>query len=262
MFEEPRTIDGESIVQSTPGMQLELVNVSDLQLSEYQRKTKEWHVARLAKNFDPIKAGVIVVSKRDGKYYLIDGAHRVIAMRKRQFPVCPAIVLTGLTAEQEADYFRKQGENTCVLSQYEKFKAGIYAVDPIDIEIDQIVKKNDFAFNGSSKSCKKISAVGTIKRIYLDYTADILDQTLMLFRTTWGAYHDVLKKEYLLGMAEFVKNHGTIDFSERFQKIEFKSIHSRYRVLRESQPNSHAFYLALVEKYNENIVSKKKLEIA
>jgi hypothetical protein len=249
-------------VKTAKGMKIRQVDINELEMSEYQRPTNDRQVEKIAQTFDPVKAGLIVVSERDGMLFLVDGAHRVAAMRKMQVNICPAVVLQGLTAEDEADYFRKQGENTRPLSTYDRFKAGLVANDPVCIEIDAIVKQNSFALKKAFYGNNRIAAVSTVQRIYKIYGGDILDKTLMLMRETWGGYDTIARNEYLLGVAEFVYRFGTIDFIDKFKNMKFNHIYQRYQMLREGMPNGKAFFMALVQRYNEGMHnSKKKLVI-
>jgi hypothetical protein len=240
------------------GMKLRVVNVSDLYTDEYQREVKAKRVRRIARSFDPIKAGVILVSERGGIKYLIDGNHRVSAMKTIDVAECPAIVLQGLTREQEAEYFRRQNENTGKLSHYDLFKAGLVAKDAECLEIQQIVVKNEFRLSSSSKESNRITAIHSLIRIYRQYGAATLDKTLTLIRQTWGDGRDMTKTEYLLGIAEFIKRFGMIDFAERFGDIPFASIYQRYQMLREGMTNKRAFCMALTQRYNDTIHNPKK----
>jgi len=239
-------------------MKISQVDINELQVSEYQRPTSDRQVDSIAQEFDPVKAGLIIVSERDGKLYLMDGAHRVGAMRKKQIPYCPALILTGLTYEEEADYFRRQGENTRRLSNYDRFRAGLEARDPVNIEIAQIVKKHDFVMSSSARMAKKLTAVQTVATIYRKYGAATLDKTLMLIRQTWDGCDNSTKNECLMGVAEFISRFGTIDFVERFSQIRFSQIYQRYQMTRDGTPNGKAFCRALVQKYNENLRNGKK----
>ena len=48
----------------------------------YQRVVSEATVQKLIKTWDPRFLDPNVVSYRDGKYYVIDGQHRVVAIRR------------------------------------------------------------------------------------------------------------------------------------------------------------------------------------
>ncbi|GHU70507.1 hypothetical protein FACS1894184_16050 [Clostridia bacterium] len=256
----PETFTGAAGMTDIAGMELKLVPIADLRFYDYHRTIRKRHAKRLAEHFDPIRAGVIIVSKRDGEYYVIDGGQRIKAMQEKQITVCPAMILYDLTIEQEADYFRKQGDDFSRLSPYEKFHAGLYALDPIDREIDDLIKRYNFVFIGKVEPGNRITSVGAAKRIYTKYNADTLEKTLALIRETWNGNSNVLRKDYFLGIAEFVKYHNAADFAERMREVEFGEIELKYQELRTknyNNPKSYSFYLALVECYNQSVIKNK-----
>jgi hypothetical protein len=91
-----------------PG-RLELVQAADLVVDpKYQRTLRLSHAQRIAKNYDDSLLGVFWVSLRsDGRSYLLDGQHRLEALRiiGEMHKQVPSIVYEGLTAEQEAQIF-------------------------------------------------------------------------------------------------------------------------------------------------------------
>ena len=78
----------------------------------YQRTVKERTVQKLVNNWNPIYLDPIVVSYRDGRYNVIDGQHRVTAMKRMSESGKTAadvkvlcVVHTGLTYADEAELF-------------------------------------------------------------------------------------------------------------------------------------------------------------
>lgn len=58
------------------------------------------NVSGIVRDFDPAKLGVLVVSHRpDGTYSILDGQHRLTALRKLGFAAANCIVLEGMTIQ-------------------------------------------------------------------------------------------------------------------------------------------------------------------
>jgi hypothetical protein len=89
----------------------QFIPLSDLCMDEYQRPTSTKQVNAISENFDESKLGFLTVSSRDGKYYILDGAHRATVMRKLGYTHANCLVLEGMTFEMEAEYFRTQNDN-------------------------------------------------------------------------------------------------------------------------------------------------------
>ncbi|MDY5220460.1 MAG: DUF6551 family protein, partial [Eubacteriales bacterium] len=63
--------------------QIQLIPLACIVTEEYQRVMNMRNVAGIVKHFDPAKLGVLVVSHRkDGTYAVLDGQHRLTALRK------------------------------------------------------------------------------------------------------------------------------------------------------------------------------------
>ena len=205
---------GVGNIKST-SQKLEFVSLADCEQTDYQRKTSDAQVAKIANAFDEAKLGVLTVSLRGGKYHIIDGLHRSLALKAVGYTHALCIVLTGLTYEQEADYFRKQNENKRNIITFDDFEAGLEAKDEMCIKINTIVKANDFSVGcGGFTKIKSVKALFTIVK---DYGYNVLDETLFLIATTWNGIQNASTRECLLGVAEFVSRYGMVNFSERLR---------------------------------------------
>jgi hypothetical protein len=99
-----------------------------IQKGSYQRATNTVRTKKLSKNFDNEVYLPIMLSFRDGVYYVVDGGHRVdIAKRINSITHMNAFVRTGLTEAQEALWFAKLNNmsNTRAVSALDRFNADI-----------------------------------------------------------------------------------------------------------------------------------------
>ena len=89
----------------------ELLSTGELYSGQpYQRPVNDPAVNKLVREWDPRLLTPLVVSYRDGRYNLVDGQHRICAMRKKNngkdvTALCR--VYRGLTYEQEAELYYK-----------------------------------------------------------------------------------------------------------------------------------------------------------
>ena len=65
---------------------IRMLPVGELLVGGYQRPTNTAQVEKIAANFDEAKLGLPIVSERDGKYHLLDGAHRTAAGPEHAIP--------------------------------------------------------------------------------------------------------------------------------------------------------------------------------
>ena len=89
----------------------ELLSTGELYSGQpYQRPVNDSAVDKLVREWDPRLLTPLVVSYREGRYNLVDGQHRICAMRKKNngkdvTALCR--VYRGLTYEQEAELYYK-----------------------------------------------------------------------------------------------------------------------------------------------------------
>lgn len=106
-------------------------------VSLYQRATNIKRVNEIAKNFDERIANEPKVSFRDGKYFVFDGQHtllaRVMLNGGNHLPVLCKVYFD-LTAEEEAYLFATQTGISSKLKSGEKLRAKAFSNDQVSID--------------------------------------------------------------------------------------------------------------------------------
>lgn len=112
---------------------------------EYQRDILT--IKQLIKEWNDDKCQFLLVSERDGRFYVIDGQHRMEAAKAKGIKELPCMILTGLTKEEEARMFATQNRNVHTLRPLSVYKANLVNGDEsipevhIDMEINRICTK-------------------------------------------------------------------------------------------------------------------------
>lgn len=151
-----------------------------------QRALNPARVDRIAANFDPEDVGTPTVSHRDEQFFIIDGQHRVEAMKQIGWDdqQIQCWVYEGLTEEQEAERFLKLND-TLVVNAMSRFKVGVQAGRPREADIDRVVRAQDCVVT-ADKIDGAIRAVGTITRIYDRGGPGVLGRTIRITRNSYG----------------------------------------------------------------------------
>lgn len=176
--EKPR-VEREAKLEWVP---IPMMRVSPLA----QRELNHARVDRLAADFDLEQIGTPTVNLRDGFWYIIDGQHRIEALKaigyEDQQVHCWAY--RGLTDVQEAEKFLKLNDVLGV-SAFAKFKVGVQAGRPEECEIDKIVRHAGLhvATGGGHGA---VAAVGTLRRIYQRGGPACLTRTLNIVNDSFG----------------------------------------------------------------------------
>lgn len=173
-------------VIDSPPHGIPLIPVSKIVVGPYQRPEDfdQNQVANNLKEVGGFKYGFCAVVhlflRPDGKYYIVDGMHRVVKAMLCGIDSVPALVFThpqGLSKSEmekiEADAFLASNRRNKKVSKNGNFKAGIYAGDPASLQIERILKMTNWTIKGFGGNGQFIiSDYGHIRDSYIDYGKD------------------------------------------------------------------------------------------
>ena len=245
----------------TTNQNIRQIAIADMEPeSGYQRATNPALVENIVMKFDETRLGTLIVSAREGKYHIIDGAHRSKALRRLGYTHAPCVVLTGLTFRQEAEYFRSQNEEKRLVKPIEFFKAGLVSGDEQCASIYKLIKSNGFRIGSGKKDFYRIAAIKALLTITDEYGYDVLDATLGLIASAWNGFRKASQSESLLGVAEFVSRYGTADFAGRM-KGKFNGIFRDYTEVARTRASTGSlearkkFCRVIVDHYNGGLTA-------
>ena len=199
------------------------VPLAKMKVSEMsQRELREARVAYLHSEFDPEQFGYPVVNMRSGYAWIIDGQHRIEAVKlflgddwQKQSVTCR--VYTGLTEQEEAEMFDRLN-NQLTVSMYDKFKVRVTAGRQTECAVQKIVEKAGLKIS-RSKSEGAVSAVSTLVKVYARSGPATLQRALHL---TFNSFGDPgLTNTVIDGMARVCERYnGTIDDAEAIERFK------------------------------------------
>lgn len=237
---------------------MEFLKLSDLIVDRYQSQINYIRVKRIITNFDEEELQPIDVSYRDGKYYIVDGQHRVEACKQRKMLNILCKVHYGLAYEQEANlyYQLNNPENRRTPTANQRFKALLEAKDPIALSIKYIVENNGFILGlDNGKAINKIICTATLTKIYKSIGSVGLDRVLRLSKTTWDCILEAVDKNIFMGIYYFTKTYGNEfwdgEFAKSLSKIQPKTIISEGRSSILSPQAYVAYAEAILKHYNK-----------
>jgi len=175
----PQRIEREARLRWVP---LNLMKVSPLA----QRELNEAWVDRLAADMQLEDLGYPTVNHRDGHYYVIDGQHRVEALRKLGFKdeKIECWTYENLNEQQEADKFLVLN-NKLTIATMDRFLVAVTAERELETDIERIVRANGLVVS-KQQVAGAICAVGTLRRIYSRSGGTTLARTLRIVRDSYG----------------------------------------------------------------------------
>lgn len=153
-----------------------------------QREQVQARIDKLVAEFDPEQLGFPTVNLREDHYWVIDGAHRIEALKQwlgeweAQQVQCQTY--EGLSEEEEAEVFLKLND-TLTVQAYAKFRIGVQAGREDEVEVDRIVRQCLLRVS-QDKGDGAIGAVGTLMRVYRRGGPQTLARTLLIIRDAYG----------------------------------------------------------------------------
>jgi hypothetical protein len=176
---EGRRVEREARLRWVP---ISLMRVSPLA----QRDLNQARVDRIVASFDLEQFGTPTVNHRDGNFYVIDGQHRIAALKEigwgDQQVQCWAY--EGLNESEEAETFLKLNDVLAV-NAFAKFRVGVQAGRQMECDIERVVRACGLRVS-QDRVEGAISAVGTLRRVYERSNGATLARTLRLISDSYG----------------------------------------------------------------------------
>jgi hypothetical protein len=152
--------------------------------SHYQRDLNAERVSKMVADWDDRLAGVLILSARGGTLWVVDGQHRLAAMRERGTHSVSAIVLTGLSQREEAALFVDYNRSRAALNEWDMFRAELVAGSPAALGIVTVVNQLGLTLT-RIPSPRNVIALGSVRRIYNMGGAVLLGKTLLTIKNLW-----------------------------------------------------------------------------
>lgn len=222
-------------------------------------------VNQIKREFDPNQVEPVIVSFREGKYYIVDGQHTALAIYERNGEDGTTLIMCdvreGLTYEQEAQLFYDLNTNKRQPSAADKIWALVCAGDADAIEFKNLIERCGYTFG--RKSPNTISPIHTCWKIFNGRAgAERLESILNLIHDTWPNDASAVNIAIVDGLNMFFKYNGYEFSTERFVKtfsaIDYKTIINDARSLYKSMSDKAytmpaCSYLMIGKKYNNNL---------
>lgn len=149
---------GNKLIAEVP---ISLMRIDD----SYQRLVQN-NIKKLMRNWNDEECQSLLVSYRDGYFYIMDGQHRFVVANVKNISHLVCEIYTGLSREQEAERFAKQNDNITRLTTYDTFKANLVYKEKVDCSIKKVCDKYNISVEKSNraKNLKSVSSARTIVR--------------------------------------------------------------------------------------------------
>ena len=247
-----------------------LISTAELYSGQpYQRPVLDRDVDKLVREWDPRLLTPLVVSYRDGRYYLVDGQHRVCGSRKKNNGkdvdmLCQ--VYYGLTYEDEAELYYKLDQAKGHLRLSHATKALVESGSNAEVvEIKRLLENAGFiwALDKSSREPFEIEATRAVINAYRLLGGAAFSRMLELLAKAWRGTPTSLNASILSGMALFLKTYETeVDdnvFINRLSAVDPEEIIRRGKTDFSTNKAALRFARVIWDKYNGQQRGGRKL---
>jgi hypothetical protein len=199
--------------EKTPGTTFDwpfvfrIVQEYDLEVDEAYQRPLGTFVNNIADDFMPALIGTLIVNHRGKKLYVIDGQHRLVALRILGIQDVPCVVYQGLTRAEEAQLFAKLQTERRRIRPSQRFTAEVVAKNPRALAIKKVLDTAGVTITdvgGRLMAPTEISAVVALERIYDMHGASRLEDVLTIARLSFPDEKGALSNDIVLGISSFI----------------------------------------------------------
>lgn len=127
---------------------------------DYQREASGHKVLEIARDWSWVACNTILVARRDGRYYVIDGQYRTLAARRRSdIKTLPCIVFDVFDVKQEADGFLKANTNRKPISSRDRFRALVTTENENAVFIEDLLQSSGRKADSGPNSARCLTAL-------------------------------------------------------------------------------------------------------
>lgn len=181
--------NGDARLERTARLRWVPLGKTQVPLMAQRERVNRSRVDYLVANFDEEQIGFPTVNERAGVFYILDGMHRIEALKEffgdgweSQQIQCQTYV--DLTDEEMADRFDRLND-VLPVHALDRFRTRVNAGREVEGEITRILVANGAKISRSQIE-GGISAVGTVVRVYLRAGGEVLGRTVRLILNTYG----------------------------------------------------------------------------
>lgn len=242
---------------------LKPIKYSQLAKADYNRKISRKKVERIINNFNEKEVRPVVVSWRNGKYYIIDGQHTALAIYEMSGNNKDVIiwcdVYENLSYTEEARLFVLMNTDGTSINKNEVIHGNLCGEDPYTKEFNEII------LNSGLHIGQGVNGIRTPSTSYEIFEKDKLNGTnnlqriMKLIASTWPNTENASQAVIIKGLNILIQNHANklIDqrFIDRLTGIPIKTLKneakSKSQEVRES--SHHAMYRVFCKYYNSGV---------
>lgn len=204
-----KDVKDDSIVGQIKVPKYQVLPIDKLEIPSYQREPKFIKSKKMSDNLDLDLIGVILVSYRERKLWIIDGQHRVNALKLSGIKYVLCQVLDNLSIEEESDKYLKLNTLRTPLNSNQKFIAKLEANDVIANDIVKILSNYGVSYttNNGIRENGKIACLSSCEYAYKKVGAVEFENIFKIIKKVWNNRASSLHVQIIRGISSFIDTH-------------------------------------------------------
>lgn len=230
-----------------------------------QRQFIQAHADFLSANLELEKVGYPIINWRDGIYWIVDGQHRIHALKENGFgdDLLDCEVYEDLTDAEMANVFLGRDDRKAV-APYAKFHIAVTANYDVECSVLRTVESNGLKI-GRTKEPGNLACVSTLRAVHENEGAVVLGQALRAIRDAFGNDASAFDGQLVRGLAlVYNRFNGRTDekvMAEQLGLVQFgaRGVFRRAEAMRERTGSQKVQCIAatIVDIYNKGTRTKK-----
>lgn len=214
--EEDRRPQLAKLLDKMYSERISLRRLQNVDIEAYQRDPEKGRIKRIRSGAFWVAFGAPLVSKRaDGTLWVIDGQHRVAALRAELGDdyqlLC--VVVEGLTREQESRGYDILNNEQKKPSSFNRWKSGRTSGNAEVKGIDEVVASLELEVcRGGKPDC--IPAPGSLRTIWRQSKAPGLEQVLRVLKAAWYGERECFAAYTINGLSLFLRHYALYRINE------------------------------------------------
>lgn len=150
----------------TPG-ELIWIDKHDILIDRtYQRDLVSSKVTAISADWSWLACGVLLVGRRNGKYFAYDGSHRhAAAMQRSDIQKLPCLVFESIGADAEAKGFIAANTLRKPIDSLDRYRAHLVAGDPIALKVERLLKDSGYEPARAIGTGRKIKCLTLLRKM-------------------------------------------------------------------------------------------------
>ena len=242
-------------------------NLFVIDRKSYQRKKDKDKIAHIVSKWDERIANEPKISARDGKFYVFDGQHTILARESMNGEKPTEIlckVYKGMDAKEEARLFAMQTGFSSKLRSGEALRANLFGEEAEAVAFNAATEKVGIQVElKGTRFERHLACVSTALNAYRNLGEDLYIEAMGVLFEVWGGKSDSLRFEVVKAITEFVGTYANVydrDILVDALKDIKEPIEIRDNIVTDIERPRNKKYIYQIWKIYNDYDPKKKLE--